>query len=273
MIDTNKHYRLAIYLAAYDPYKDVFDIFIKQFEKNWPDCPYPLIIANMYFKYDGRNTVVINCGNEKDPMKRKEKAIQAIDADYYLGFEEDRIIMDRVNTLEIEKILDFMDKENVPYFRCNSSVFKKKERNRFPGYPHYYHIVGNEPYGVCGSTVIWRKDLIKRREEMGLGNGYCWESFQNKRAATTNEKWVENYATDDRNIFHIIHCIEKQKWIVSSKRKLEEAGYIVKGRKTQSFKETLLAYTKDLFKRIPGKMRHYIKRLLNKIGLKFETDY
>ena len=269
----NTHYRMAIYLAAYDPYKDVFDIFIEQFKKNWPDCPYPLVIANMYFQYEGENIIVINCGDEKDPIARKQKALEAVDADYYLGFEEDRIIMDKVNTAEVEKILDFMDKEQIPYFRCNPSFFRKKAENRFPGYEHYYHIVANEPYGVCGSTVIWKKEFIKKREEMGLASGYRWEAYQNERAATTTEKWVENYATDDRNIFHIIHCVEKQKWIASSKKRLEKEGYVITGREVQSIKETIISGIKDTFKRVPGKTRHRVKETMKKIGFHFETDY
>lgn len=268
-----KHYRLAIYLCAYDPYKDVFDIFMEQFKKNWPDCPYPLVIANMHFKYEGDNVIVINCGDEPDPSARKRIAVQTIDADYHLGFEEDRMIMAPVNTRDVEDILDFMDKENVPYFRCNPSLFRKKPEDRFPGYEHYYHIPANEPYGVCGSTVIWKREFLDLRRENELSNGYIWEAYQNKRAAFSTDRWVFNYATSDRNIFHIMHCIDKQKWILPAKLRLIKEGYKISGRETHSIPHTLYTYASMPFKFVPGKTRYTIKKILSKFGFRFYSEY
>ena len=271
-----EHYRLAIYLAAYDPYKDIFDIFIDQFRKNWPDCPYPLIISNMFFEYEGdEKTIVIHCGDVKEGRLRKKRALEAVDADYFLGMEEDRIITDKVDTAEVEKILDFMDAESIDYYRCNASVFKKKEKDRYEGYEHAYHILAKEPYGICGSTVIMSKKLHEYREKNGLDNGYAWEGYQLKQAYTATGKWVDGYATDDRNVFHIIHCVEKQKWIVKARRYFLKQGYIIDKdvREVQTISETILANIKELGKRIPIKYRYGIKKIAKKLGFKFVTEY
>lgn len=273
MNNNKPHYRLAIYLSAYDPYKDIFDIFIAQFKKCWPDCPYPLIISNMFFEYEGENTIVIHCGNEKRQAVRKRQALNAVDADYYLGMEEDRIFSDKIDTQEVEKILDFMDKEKIGFFRCNASVIKKKKTDRYPGYEHYFHIPAKEPYGVCGSTVIMSKKLIEERNVQGLEDGYDWERYQLKRAYFDTRKWVDGYATDDRNLFHIVHCIEKQKWIAKSRRIFLEMGYDVGSRDVQSAGETIMAYIKDMCKRVPIQYRYAIKNIAKKLGFKFVTDY
>lgn len=266
---------MVIFLCAYDPYKDLFDIFIKQFQKNWPDCPYPLVISNMHFKYEGENIYVINCGDVRDPALRLKRVMDIYDADFYLGFEEDRMIMQSVDTSEVEKILDFMEESKVPYFRCNSSIYKKKKSDKYKGYEHYFHIPGNEPYGVCGSTVIWSRRMMQILGEKFDYNGYKWESYQNKRAALSREKWVDNFATDDRNVFHILHCIEKQKWIAKSRKILINEGYNIPNdnREVQSIRETIIAFIKECFKRIPGKLRFYIKKIMKKIGFHFITDY
>lgn len=106
-------------------------------------------------------------------------------------------------------------------------------------------------------------------------NGYKWESFQNKRAAMSRDKWIDYFATDNRNLFHILHCVEKQKWIAKSRRILIKKGYEIprRGRAVQSFSETLMMYFKDCFKFIPGKTRFYIKKLLKRVGFNFVTDY
>ena len=63
-------------------------------------------------------------------------------------------------------------------------------------------------------------------DEFGY-DGYKFESYQNKRAALSKEVWVKNYATDDRNLFHILHCIDKQRWIPSARKKLIKEGRAV----------------------------------------------
>lgn len=270
-----KHYRLAIYLAAYDPYKDLFDIFISQFNKCWPDCPYPLIISNMYFDFERKNTIVIHNGNVSDPVIRKNRALDYIDADYYLGMEEDRIFDGKIETQEIEKILDFMDKESIDYYRCNASIFPKKKKNAYLGYKHAFHIPMNEPYGVCGSTVIMSKRLHAYRRKQGLDNGYKWEAFWLKKAGTSSSKWIPRFATDDRNLFHIVHCVEKQKWIASSRRRFIKKGYKINPdiREVQGIKDTLLLLIKQSAKLLPAKSRVFIKKIATKIGFKFVSEY
>lgn len=270
-----KHYRLAIYLAAYDPYKDLFDIFISQFDKCWPDCPYPLIISNMYFNFERENTIVIHNGNVSDPTVRKNRALESIEADYYLGMEEDRIFNGTIDTKEIEKILDFMDKESIDYYRCNASIFPKKKRNQYVGYDHAFHISMNEPYGVCGSTVIMSKKLHDYRRKTGLDNGYKWEAYWLKKAGESSDRWIPKFATDDRNLFHIVHCVEKQKWIARSRRIFIKQGYKINTeiRKVQGIKETSLLYIKELAKILPAKSRAKIKKIATKFGVKFVTKY
>lgn len=269
------HHRLALILAAYDPYKDIFDIFIKQFEKYWTNRPYPLVIANMYFDYDGNNTHVIHCGDMKTPYFRKRIAIDSVDADYCLVLEEDRIFMDFVDTDEVEKILDFMDKHNIDYFRCQTSEFKKKKKNRIKNYEHFYRIPMKEPYGVCGSMVIWRKSYLEGLREENLDNGYEWERYWLKQSYSSKEELVDsNFATDDRNVFNILHCIEKQKWIYDARKKLIKEGYEINNdRPVMGLKERFFFKLKNFSKRLPISFRHSIKQFLKKLGFKFVTDY
>lgn len=268
-------YRLAIILPAYDPYKDVFDIFISEFKKNWPDCPYPLIISNMFFDFSDEDMFVnvIHSGNEPSFVIRRDKAIASIDADYYIVMEEDRIISEKVDTSVIEEIMQFMDKESIDYFRCNPSPFRKKSCDKYEGYEHYFHILAKEPYGVCGSTVIQSKELILRKKD--LNDPYQWEEEQLKNCLMAKKRWAGKYITDDRNVFHIVHCIEKQKWIRSSKRYFKKKGYSINDstRPSLGLKETALFHIKNLGKRIPIKLRYNIKKIAAKIGFKFVTKY
>ena len=266
--------RLVLILPSYYPYKDLFDIFVRQLKKNWPDRPFPLVIANMHFDYEGENAYVINCGNERNQMKRIKKAVEQFDADYYFILEDDRIIMNRVDTEEIYKILDFMDNEKIPYFRSNASVIKKKKKDLFHGYSHYYHILAKEPYGVTGSTVIWSKNLILQILN-NFEDAYAFEAYQVKKSALSKERWYENYATYDSNLLHIVHCIEKQKWIPSSRKKMLKEGVDLSNdkREIQSVQERTVVFIKYIFLRVPGFVRHGVKKLGKMFGIQFSTDY
>lgn len=274
MVDVNKHYRMAIFLIVYGPYQDVHDIFLSQFRKNWPDCPYPLVIGNQYYELNDENILTLKFEDGVGGSDRLNKILDTIEADYYLGFEADRVIMDRVETSEVEKILDFIEANNIQYFRCHASRNKKKKADIYEGYLHFFHIRANEPYGVPGSSAIWSKELRSYLRANKI-NGYQWEALQNERAATTHDRWIDGYATDDRNVFHILHCVEKKKWIRSAKRNLLKDGIDImeSTRDTQTLLETVMAHTKELFMRIPGKTRFRIKKLLKIIGFKFSTDY
>ena len=262
-------------MVVYGPYQDMYDIFLKQFRKNWPNCPYPLVIGNQYYPINDDRIITLDFDENVTGTERIKHIINMTDADYYLGFEVDRVVMESVNSKVVEDILDFMDAQDIQYFRCNASINKKKSKDVYQNYPHFYHIPANEPYGVPGSTVIWRKDLRVSRFGTELENGYTWEAYHNNRAALSTEKWVDHFATADSNVFHILHCIEKKKWIRKSKNVLEKAGFDFSdnNRDTQTIGETITAGIKEKFKHIPGKTRYRIKKVLKKFGMKFSTDY
>lgn len=270
-------YRLSIVLPAYDPYKDAFDIFMNLFEKNWPDCPYPVVVANMFFQYESTlpNFHLINCGDEKRYRVRRNKAIDFKKAKYYLIMEEDRMFTGKIDTREIEKILDFMDANDIDYYRMNPSFFRKKKKDRFEGYEHFYHIPSKEPYGRSGATSIYRIDLIEKNSAKYADayfeeNGYLEDSFN------ATEKYLANAATDDRNILSILHCIDKSQWIPEAKRELERMGYDLSNTTLKTIpagKNFIQNCKYTVGKRVPIKGRFYVKKILGKFGMKFSTKY
>lgn len=277
MSENNFDCRLAIVLPAYDPYKDAFDIFMDLFEKNWGDCPYPVIVANMHFQYNSSlpNFKLINCGNEKRYRVRRNEAIKQVQAKYYLIMEEDRMFAQKIETAEVENILDFMDANDIDYYRMNTSFFKKKQRNRYKGYTHYYRIPAKEPYGRSGATSIYRIDLIEKNSKKYADpyveeNGYLEDSFH------ATEKYLPNAATDDRNVLGILHCIDKSQWIPSAKRKLQKLGYDFSNttlKTIPAWKNIIQIGKSTIGMRIPIKVRFYIKKILSKFGMRFSTKY
>ena len=269
--------RFSIILPAYDPYKDAFDIFMDLFEKNWPDCPYPVVVTNMFFQYESSlpNFHLKNCGDEKRYRVRRTEAINMVKAKYYLIMEEDRMFTGKIDTREIEKILDFMDENDIEYYRMNPSFFKKKKKAKFEGYEHFYHIPAKEPYGRSGATSIYRIDLIERNSKK-YADAYCEENGYLEDSFNATEKYLAKAATDDRNILHILHCIDKSQWIPAAKRELEKMGYDLSDTtlKTLSKKRNIVQKCKYVIgNRVPIKFRYYIKKFLSKFGMKFSTKY
>lgn len=270
-------YKFAIILPSFDPYKDLFDIFINQFLKCWPDCPYPLVISNMFFDYTTSNEsiIVLHNGDHKEFRYRELKAMDYINAKYYLCCEDDRIFTKRVNNKDVEKILDFMEKNDVKYFRTHSSIRKKKPVDQYKGYEHFYHIRNDEPYGICGSSSIFRDDYLRELIE-NTENEYIYENELLEESYLSKQLYVNNAATDDRNVFHIVHCIEKQKWLRDSKKVIESLGYDLSNNKRdcEGFFQNMLSKTKSFIGiKMPLKYRYKLKKIITKIGIKFITKY
>lgn len=278
MLENEKYdCRLALLLPAYDPYKDAFDIYMDLFMKNWPDCPYPFIVTNMNFQcdYPLKGFRLINCGDEKRYKVRLRKGLDAINAKYYLILEEDRMFTQKIDTCDIEEILNFMDEYDVKYYRMNPSFFKKKKRDRYGEKAHHYHVLAKEPYGRSGATSIWRADYIREFQEI-YEDEYAAENTYLKESLCMSERYVKDCATDDRNVLHVLHCIEKSKWVKSSQKRLEKMGYDFSSTilATQSLKQYYIYEMKSFIgKCIPMRLRYRVKKILRKFGMKFSTDY
>ena len=260
--------RLSIYVSSPDSYSDVFAIFYTAFKKYWNNCPYEFVFATNTQKYDGIRCL---CNNKTGDtwVERTIAALPHICTKYILLMCDDLIITDYINNDEINKILDYMECNNIKYCRLKPLRFGKgiKELSSV------CYVNKQTPYAVNLQIGIIRKDYFA--ELLGDGSISAWEieNVLNKQSSTSNEEYYKDIISVNRPIIPFVHGVWKGKWIRSS------YTYIKMCYPDYSFERPILPFYTDLKiraidfieKNVSFSTRRRIKSILMKLGMSFST--
>jgi len=178
--------KTAFLVLSCDKYEEAWLPYFLMFEKYWPDCCFNIYLATNTKKFDNKKiSLKINMlfSNKFTTWSDETLTIlKQIKEEYLIISLEDYFIYKKVNTSEIIKCLEIMEKENAVFFRL--AVFPKKydawwpctKINDFYGYIH-----PNSEYLVCLQIAIWRKSFLENllvKEE----NPYQFEINGSNRA-------------------------------------------------------------------------------------------
>lgn len=262
--------RLSIYVSSPDSYSDVFTIFLKGFRKYWSDCPYEFILTTNSYSYEGL-TCICNHLKEDTWVERTIAALPRIESKYILLMCDDLIINDKVNNSKIEKILDYMDLNNIKYCHITPLNFG----NKILYNPLLRKINKQTPYAVNLQIGIFRKDYFI--DILGEGNLSAWqiENEINKLAVHSLDENYDDIIGVGEIVIPYIHGVVKGKWFRKAIKYIRN-NYSdeVICRSINSYKEELFIYLKSfILKNINPKIRLKIKSLLKKIGISFAIDY
>ncbi len=263
---------LAIIVLSFDGYKDVWPYFFEAFNKYWSDCEYPIYLVNNEAKVEYKNIHVIHTGKEVNWCDRARKAIQQIDSEYILLLLEDYLIGTEVENKNIEQVLNFIDNNDVKYFRLtNIPHLRSKMKNNNNIYP----IFKNEEYGINLQASIWKKQYLLTSLNNVDGSAWEFEIDFLKRAVNEKDEPFCDCFVSTANVMDIHNGILKGKWFPNTIRYFRKRGinidYINRGK--LSFREVIVYNTRfQLRERMPYGLRKKIKKVLIKFGLKFVSD-
>ena len=203
--------RLTLLLVSYDGYSDMWPTFFECKEKFWPDCPYPIVLANNEKDFAASNLKVLNCGKEAQWSTRTRMALENIDTKYVMFLLEDLFISDKVKTEHIEGALDLMDKDGIDYYKIKS--FSSIDTVLYKKIPYLHVIPQNLRYGISLQAAIWDKDFFKQKIGEGNYNPWYFEAERNRESSenSESEKMVGLY--DNRNILNICHMVVQGKYL------------------------------------------------------------
>lgn len=105
----------TILINSSDKYCDTWMPFFKLFKKNWPDCPYPIILNTESMSYCDQKLEVkclnIYRPNEKsDYGERLLRHLSEIKTEYVIMLLDDFFLRSQVRTEKLEFLIDEMDK-------------------------------------------------------------------------------------------------------------------------------------------------------------------
>ena len=263
--------RMCIYVSSPKSYKDVFDVFYTCKNKFWVDSRYRLILSTNYeANYDG--VYIINSHNTSDTwVERSIYALPEIEEKYIMLLCDDLLISKSIDSRYIEHILNFMDKNEIRFCRLKPLNSGKKIK----GYNYLSWMKMNTPYGINLQRGIYRKDYLISLLGDGVKSAWDIEAELLKAAQDSSSNYFSDVITCNKDIFPVIHAVDKGKWLPKALCFLKHEHIVVNSsREKMSRIRALSQEIKSCCSNIISpSFRKRIKRLLTKFGLKFTTEY
>ena len=151
---------IAIYVSSYDGCDDLWNVFFGLFDKFWSSCDYLIYLTNNEKKYEHDNVRVIHTGEEVNWFHRTKKSLEVIEEDYIVFLLEDYFLSKHVNNVDVEEIVDFMQKENVYFYMLSKRAGQPENQIR-------YSVDAATRYVVSLQPAIWnRKKLLEILSEI-----------------------------------------------------------------------------------------------------------
>ena len=265
----------AILISTYDPYFEALDISLKMFEKYWKDLNYEIIVANNEMEIKNHDIKLINCGNDaKSWCKRALMAVNQTNAEYYLIIMEDIFISKPVDNDEIKRIISFMKKNKIDFYKLIPTPYPKGEL--FEGEKHIHKLNKQTAYGININTAIFSREFLLKC--LGDGEISAWDLEEKflKEASVAPNEYFDNCACDDRNVLNTIHGIIQGKWLGKTVKTLKKEGIFVDTKKrgiypvSSIIKSNLFKFSRSV---LSPKAAVKIKKIMSKLGFKFVTKY
>lgn len=217
---------IALVVLSCDNYSDLWPLFISQFEKNWPDCPFDKFISTNFLSTNSNSFDDIKIGKDDSWSDSVIKTLNILKNkyEYALITLEDLILTDKVNNDELlSMITEFMQvKGNYLKF-----ISKPKPTHKFNNY--FGEIKAGSLYRPTCVYALWKIDtllqILKEKE-----NAWEFERFGSIRSDEYNGFYVVY-----EDFFKVSNTIIKGKWVPKEKKKLKNLNYSIDdSRKTLS---------------------------------------
>lgn len=262
--------KLAIVGVFFDGYYDLWEDFLELFEKNWPDCPFPLYIVDLekQLSFNKKyNVTVINAGADAEYSKKIQKAISDIDADYYLLLLEDFFISKPVTTKEVQELFEIIQSRDIFYYALPAKEFSSGitvKREFEQEYPYMKRFREKDEYTVSCQPAIWKKEFLAKCIGTENYNAWIFEGMYMHSKTAHTEEFLSGLRIDYRNVLNIRHGAVQGKILPTVYKDIVDTGYQFK---TQREILSDASYAKHIRKQkfkavIPLPLQRILKKLI-----------
>lgn len=204
----------AVLICSCDNFSDLWQPFFQSFQRNWPDCPYPVYLLSNFKNANQESIQTLNVGKDVSWSKNLINAVYQLEEfDYLFLMVEDGFLYSVIDT---EKFLDCIN-----LFHASDGRFMCMMAEEWPstGLNSFFgEIEPNAPYRCNATFSIWRKqtllDLLDEDES-------AWEFEINGSERARN---LTKFFNTKQNFFPNLHGVKKGKWMRSTLRKLRATG-------------------------------------------------
>ena len=268
----NNSNRLTITMDLWDKYADVRKYFFESLKKYWPSNPYPIVMAcNTDITSEKLPGELIISGNDSTDSKRHLDILKNVSTEYVLLIVEDGLLLDEVNTSRIEKILDFMDENNIDF--CKMIPTPNKKGKKIKDLKKSKYINKRQPYGINYLCGIYRRSFLYSVLDSECKDSWEIEEMLLKVATESERGYYSDKIVVTDNPLNIYFCVEKGRWNNKAVRLIKSNGYEFDStRPVWSRMHDFIAKIKHMSSALlPISFRVKLKKIFSAFGIKFAT--
>ena len=143
----NSKEKLGIVIFTCDKYADLWDAFFHFFNKFWPDCPYPIYLATNSKLVTYKNVAPLYSNQLSTWGKETLAAVSQYSLDYFIYFQEDYFLTQKVNNEELKLLFSKMLHLKADYLRL------------FPSPGADRKMTNEKDFGEISTTAKYRTSL------------------------------------------------------------------------------------------------------------------
>lgn len=227
---------LAIVGNFYDGNYDLWEDFLELKEHYWKNCPYPTYIVS---KEQGLNfskhydATIIKAGKEAEFSRRIQKALESVDADYFLLLLDDYYFGVPLDGSVLDEIVSLMRTNNIFYYCMPANEFIRDFRgSSFNGMKSVQNFSGSSEYTLTCQPAIWNTKFLKKC--IGEGNYTPWvfEGIYVRSKMAHSDEFLSHCKVDISNLLGLRHVALQGKIIPPTIDYFRERGYEMKSRRS-----------------------------------------
>lgn len=241
MVQENKFNDTALIILSCDGYSDLWKTFIDTFFDNWVDCPFNIYLLSNKIKCDDERVKFLLSGEDLDWSSSLRKGIEQLEEKNLFFFLEDAFLCKKVDNEEFLKKYNFFVENELNYLRLRPAPKPDIEYNK-----EFGKLSKNSMYRVSLYSSFWNKAIFLKILKDGES---AWEFEINGSKRSSS---YDKFFSTKKEFFHIIHGVERGKWINSSLKSLKNSGYTIESNRELLYKNSV----NEFFNFVYVKLKH-----------------
>jgi hypothetical protein len=196
-----------ILVISCDKYADLWPVFLKVFQMQWPDCPYEICIGTNFLSApEGARTVAI--GADLSWAAGVSRMLDAITDSHVIVMLEDFLLTRHVETSSIERLVEIAYKEGVDCLRLSPLPDPSPLPTRaVASYPDLGVVESGILYRVSAQPAVWSVSALRDY----LIPGFTPWEFE-LLGTQLSEHRSHTFWGPYRPTLHYFHAVEKGRW-------------------------------------------------------------
>lgn len=212
----------AIVVMTCDSYSDLWHDYFALKAKYWGNCKFITYIVTEEKECTETNTITIKCGFNTEWSERLRIALKQIEQRYIILTLEDFYFAAPIDATVIEEAVALVESDGIMYYKFYERYHVRKKL--YKGLEHLHVIPPSTRYGISVLTAIWDRNYLLNviKDE----NYSAWEfELLRNRIDDITKREPQLCIYDNRHLLHLLHMIERGKYLSTSVAKLRRKGY------------------------------------------------